>query len=55
MGRDSGSFYHILPSKEVLLLAVLDEYLNRLEPAVLRPAFAGYRATARNSTHRVPI
>jgi TetR/AcrR family transcriptional repressor of nem operon len=37
---NSGSFYHVFPSKEALLLAVLDDYLNGLEPAVLRPAFA---------------
>ena len=39
---NSGSFYHAFPSKEALLLAVLDEYLDGLEPVVLRPAFAGY-------------
>jgi len=37
---NSGSFYHVFPSKEALLLAVLDNYLDGLEPAVLRPAFA---------------
>jgi AcrR family transcriptional regulator len=36
---NSGSFSHAFPSKEALLLAVLDDYLNGLEPAVLRPAF----------------
>ncbi len=36
---NSGSFYHVFPSKEALLLAVLDEYLSSLEPVVLRPAF----------------
>jgi len=40
---NSGSFYHVFPSKEALLLAVLDGYLNGLEPAVLRPAFARHR------------
>lgn len=38
---NSGSFYHIFASKEALLLAVLDSYLEGLEPAVLKPAFAG--------------
>jgi len=37
---NSGSFYHVFSSKEALLLAVLDDYLDGLEPAVLRPAFA---------------
>jgi len=37
---NSGSFYHVFPSKEALLLAVLDSYLEGLEPAILRPAFA---------------
>jgi TetR/AcrR family transcriptional regulator, transcriptional repressor for nem operon len=40
---NSGSFYHVFPSKEALLLAVLDNYLDGLEPAVLRPAFARHR------------
>ena len=40
---NSGSFYHVFPSKEALLLAVLDNYLDGLEPAVLRPAFARRR------------
>lgn len=38
---NSGSFYHVFQSKEALLLAVLDDYLDGLEPVVLRPAFAG--------------
>jgi AcrR family transcriptional regulator len=38
-GVNAGSFYHVFPSKEALLAAVLDEYLLGLEPAVLRPAF----------------
>jgi len=42
-GINSGSFYHVFPSKEALLLAVLDDYLNGLEPAVLRPAFTRRR------------
>jgi AcrR family transcriptional regulator len=40
---NSGSFYHVFPSKEALLLAVLEDYLGGLEPAVLRPAFARHR------------
>jgi AcrR family transcriptional regulator len=40
-GINSGSFYHFFESKEALLLAVLDTYLDGLEPAVLRPAFTG--------------
>jgi TetR/AcrR family transcriptional repressor of nem operon len=36
---NSGSFYHFFDSKEALLLAVLETYLNGLEPAVLRPVF----------------
>src|SRR5579862_8713794 len=39
-GVNSGSFYHVFAGKEALLLAVLDNYLEGLEPAVLRPAFA---------------
>ena len=42
-GVNSGSFYHVFPSKEALLLAVLDSYLEGLEPAILRPAFARAR------------
>jgi TetR/AcrR family transcriptional repressor of nem operon len=36
---NSGSFYHFFASKEALLLAVLDSYVEGLEPMVLRPAF----------------
>jgi TetR/AcrR family transcriptional repressor of nem operon len=36
---NSGSFYHFFDSKEALLLAVLETYLEGLEPAVLRPVF----------------
>ena len=35
----SGSLYHFFPSKEDLLLAVLEQYREMLEPQVLRPAF----------------
>ena len=37
---NSGSFYHFFNSKEALLLAVLDGYLEGLEPVIVRPAFA---------------
>ena len=40
---NSGSFHHAFAGKEALLLAVLDNYLDGLEPAVLRPAFARHR------------
>ena len=36
----SGSFYHFFPSKEALLLAVLDEYLLALQPVIIEPAYA---------------
>jgi TetR/AcrR family transcriptional regulator, transcriptional repressor for nem operon len=38
---NSGSFYHFFPSKEDLLLAVLDRYLALLHPALLGPAWEG--------------
>jgi TetR/AcrR family transcriptional repressor of nem operon len=37
---NSGSFYHFFASKEALLLAVLDSYLEGLEPIIVGPAFA---------------
>jgi AcrR family transcriptional regulator len=40
---NAGSFYHFFPGKESLLLAVLETYLDGLEPVVLRPAFARRR------------
>ncbi|MBZ5623719.1 MAG: TetR/AcrR family transcriptional regulator [Acidobacteriia bacterium] len=40
---NSGSFYHFFDSKEALLLAVLDGYLEGLEPVIVRPAFARRR------------
>src|SRR3954469_23001072 len=40
---NAGSFYHFFPGKESLLLAVLETYLDGLEPAILRPAFARHR------------
>ncbi len=35
----SGSLYHFFPSKEDLLVAVLEKYQAMLEPMVLRPAY----------------
>jgi len=40
---NSGSFYHFFNSKEALLLAVLDSYLEGLEPVIVSPAFARHR------------
>ncbi len=37
---NSGSFYHFFDSKEALLRAVLDGYLQLLRPMVVDPAFA---------------
>ncbi len=37
---NSGSFYHFFPGKEALLLAVLETYLDGLDPIVIQPAFA---------------
>src|SRR4051812_36331924 len=37
---NSGSFYHFFASKEALLLAVLEGYLDGLDPVVIQPAFA---------------
>jgi TetR/AcrR family transcriptional repressor of nem operon len=39
-GVNSGSFYHFFESKESLLRAVLEEYLQALRPMVVNPAFA---------------
>lgn len=36
---NSGSLYYFFPSKEDLLVAVLEKYLSMLEPQVLKPAF----------------
>jgi len=36
---NSGSLYHFFPSKEDLLIAVLEKYRTMLEPRVLGPAF----------------
>jgi TetR/AcrR family transcriptional regulator, transcriptional repressor for nem operon len=37
---NAGSFYHFFAGKEALLLAVLDSYLEGLEPIIVQPAFA---------------
>ncbi len=37
---NSGSFYHFFESKEALLRAVLEMYLDSLRPVVVDPAFA---------------
>src|SRR5579862_12532 len=39
-GVNSGSFYHFFESKEALLRAVLEMYLEALRPMVIDPAFA---------------
>lgn len=39
-GTNSGSMYHFFPTKEDLLIAVLEKYKTMLGPAVLEPAFA---------------
>lgn len=38
-GAQSGSLYHAFNSKEDLLLAVLDRYLELLQPVIVQPAF----------------
>ncbi|MDX1579701.1 MAG: TetR/AcrR family transcriptional regulator, partial [Gemmatimonadota bacterium] len=38
---NSGSFYHFFPTKQHLLLAVLDWYLEHLEDEVVAPAREG--------------
>lgn len=38
-GANSGSLYHFFPTKEDLLVAVLDKYETMLEPMVVGPAF----------------
>ncbi|MGC2301529.1 MAG: TetR/AcrR family transcriptional regulator [Acidobacteriaceae bacterium] len=42
-GVNSGSFYHFFDSKEALLRAVLEGYLELLRPMIVEPAFAGAR------------
>src|SRR5262249_49531750 len=38
-GARSGSLYYFFPTKEDLLLAVLEQYKDLLDPAVVRPVF----------------
>ena len=38
---NSGSFYHFFPTKQDLLVAVLDRYLEGIGPMLLEPAWAG--------------
>src|SRR5262245_35533710 len=38
-GARSGSLYYFFPTKEDLLLAVLENYRGLLDPAVVRPVF----------------
>ena len=38
---NSGSFYHFFSSKEELLLAVLDRYMELMHPQLLAPAWEG--------------
>lgn len=38
---NSGSFYHFFDSKEDLLIAVLDRYIEMLHPMLLEPAYRG--------------
>lgn len=40
-GANSGSLYHAFPTKQDLLLAVLDMYRMGIEPMLLAPAWAG--------------
>ncbi|MEZ4425644.1 MAG: TetR/AcrR family transcriptional regulator [Gemmatimonadota bacterium] len=42
-GAGSGSLYHFFRSKEALLLAVLDHYLELLDPVIVEPAFSRTR------------
>ena len=39
-GVNSGSFYHFFESKEALLRAVLETYIDALRPMIVNPAFA---------------
>jgi TetR/AcrR family transcriptional repressor of nem operon len=40
-GANSGSLYHFFPTKQDLLLAVLEMYRQGIEPMLLAPAWAG--------------
>ncbi len=39
---NSGSFYHFFESKEALLLALLESYLDGLHPVIVQPAEAAF-------------
>ncbi len=39
-GANSGSMYHFFPTKQELLVAVLEWYVANLEPEIVRPALA---------------
>ena len=39
-GVNGGSVYHFFKSKEALLVAVLESYVEQLEPEVMAPAFS---------------
>jgi AcrR family transcriptional regulator len=40
-GAHSGSLYHYFPTKQEILLTVLDQYLAGISPMLLEPAWAG--------------
>src|SRR5205809_3140826 len=40
-GANAGSLYHAFPTKQHLLVAVLDLYRTGIEPMLLQPAWAG--------------
>lgn len=40
-GANSGSLYHFFPTKQDLLVTVLDRYLDGIYPMLLEPAWAG--------------
>jgi TetR/AcrR family transcriptional repressor of nem operon len=40
-GANSGSLYHVFPTKQDLLIAVLETYLGGIEPMLLAPAWEG--------------
>lgn len=40
-GANSGSLYHFFPTKQDLLVAVLDRYVDGIRPMLLEPAWAG--------------
>lgn len=40
-GTNSGSLYHFFPTKQALLVGVLERYRDGIEPMLLGPAWAG--------------